>query len=158
MIRPTTHDDAAAVIALGVATEMFAADETGELTKVLTDYFERKLPEGHAWITDDHEGEVRGVAYYAPTPFANGVCELLMIAVSPDCQRQGRGVALLQHVENALRANDQRLLLVETSGLPSYERARAFYKKYGFEQEARIRDFYQVGEDKVVFRKVLIGN
>ena len=78
-----------------------------------------------------------------------------LIAVRSDDQRQGRGTALLHHVEEALRSSGQRLLLVETSGLPSFERARAFYAKCGYEEEARIRDYYKAGEDMVVFRKVL---
>ena len=45
--------------------------------------------------------------------------------------------------------------LVETSGLPEFERARAFYRKCGYEEEARIREFYNAGEDKIVFRKAL---
>ncbi len=45
------------------------------------------------------------------------------------------------------------MLLVET--LASFDLAQAFYRKYGYEEEARIRDFYAVGDDKVVFRKVL---
>ena len=49
----------------------------------------------------------------------------------------------------------ERVLLVETSGLPGFERTRAFYRKLGYDEEARIRDFYQAGEDKVVFRKAL---
>jgi ribosomal protein S18 acetylase RimI-like enzyme len=61
----------------------------------------------------------------------------------------------MRHMENALRANGQRLLLVETSGLPIYERTRAFYAKCGYEEEARIRDFYTAGDDKIVFRKAL---
>lgn len=48
-----------------------------------------------------------------------------------------------------------RMLLVETSGLPDFERTRRFYMKCGCEEEARIRDFYTTGDDKVVFRKVL---
>jgi RimJ/RimL family protein N-acetyltransferase len=47
------------------------------------------------------------------------------------------------------------MLLVETSGLPDFERTRTFYAKCGYEEEARIRDFYAVNDDKVVFRKVL---
>lgn len=78
-----------------------------------------------------------------------------MIAVRPDCQGRGRGTTLMRHVENALRTSGQRVLLVETSGLPSYERTRAFYAKCGYEKEARSRDFYAAGDDKIVFRKVL---
>jgi RimJ/RimL family protein N-acetyltransferase len=54
-----------------------------------------------------------------------------------------------------LAARGERILLVETSGLPEFERTRAFYAKHGYEEEARIREFYRAGEDKVVFRKAL---
>ncbi|HAZ47169.1 MAG TPA: GNAT family N-acetyltransferase [Cyanobacteria bacterium UBA11369] len=155
MIRPTTPDDSAALIALAVAAEMFPANETAALGKVLADYFGGKLDDGHVWVTDEEEGEPCGVAYYAPDLMADRTWYLYMIAVHPNYQRRGRGTALIQHVENALRSRGERLLLVETSGLPKYARARAFYTKCGFEPEARIRDFYAPGDDKVVFRKVL---
>jgi ribosomal protein S18 acetylase RimI-like enzyme len=155
MIRPTTPDDSAALITLAVAAGMFRANETEALGKVLADYFGGKLDDGHVWVTDEEEGEPCGVAYYAPDPMADRTWYLYMIAVRPDCQRQGRGTALIKHVENGLRSRGERLLLVETSGLPKYDRARAFYIKCGFEQEARIRDFYAAGDDKVVFRKAL---
>jgi ribosomal protein S18 acetylase RimI-like enzyme len=35
------------------------------------------------------------------------------------------------------------------------ENNRAFYKKLGYYEEAIIREFYQTGEDKIVFRKSL---
>lgn len=54
-----------------------------------------------------------------------------------------------------LAARGERVLLVETSGLASFERTRAFYRKCGYDEEARIREFYQAGEDKIVFRKSL---
>ncbi|MDM9384726.1 GNAT family N-acetyltransferase [Chlorogloeopsis sp. ULAP01] len=147
MIRPTTPDDSVALIALAVAAGMFPANETEALGKVLADYFGGNLDDGHVWITDEEEGEPCGVAYYAPALMADRTWYLYMIAVHPDCQRQGRGAALLRYVENALLSSGQRLLLVETSGLPSYDRARAFYAKCGYEEEARIRDFYTAGDD-----------
>lgn len=59
----------------------------------------------------------------------------------------------MRHVEETLKARGGRMLLVET--LASFERTRAFYAKCGYEEEARIRDFYTEGADKIVFRKVL---
>ena len=154
MIRPTTPDDTAALIALTVATGLFSADETEVLDKMFADYFGGNIHAGHVCITDE-EGEPRGVAYYSPATATDGTGYLLLIAVQPDFQGQGRGAALLRHMEKALQKSGQRVLLVETSGLPSFERTRTFYAKCGYEEEARIRDFYKAGEHMIVFRKVL---
>ena len=48
-----------------------------------------------------------------------------------------------------------RTLIVETSSLDDYDQARTFYNRRGFVEEARIRDFYGPGDDKVVFWKSL---
>jgi hypothetical protein len=47
------------------------------------------------------------------------------------------------------------ILLVETAGLDSFDYVRSFYVGDGFENEARVRDFYDVGVDKIIFRKSL---
>jgi hypothetical protein len=39
--------------------------------------------------------------------------------------------------------------------LPHFERTRQFYRTLGYDVEATIREFYNAGEDKVVFRKAL---
>jgi hypothetical protein len=50
MIRPTTADDSASIIALAVGAGMFPANETDALAKVLEDYFAGNLDDGHAMI------------------------------------------------------------------------------------------------------------
>ena len=95
------------------------------------------------------------VAYCAPERMTDGTWNLYLIAVHPDHQGQGRGAQLIGYVEQALAARGERILLVETSGLPSFARTRAFYGKCGYDEEARIRDFYSAGQDKVIFRKAL---
>ena len=62
---------------------------------------------------------------------------------------------MLQYVEQALTSHGQRMLLVETSGTEDFDYVRTFYHNSGFSEEARIRDFYAHGIDKVVFRKVI---
>ena len=94
-------------------------------------------------------------AYYAPEALTDGTWNLYFIAVREALKGQGLGSSLLQHVESGLRQNQQRVLLIETSGLDGFELTRRFYLKHGYSEEARIRDFYAAGEDKVVFWKGL---
>lgn len=157
MIRPITPDDTAALLALA-GSVCFQPHELEELAEVLANYFGGNIDRDHFWITDDDGNGPVGVAYYAPEPMTEGTWNLYLIAVRPDCQGQGHGTALLRHVEQMLTARGERVLLVETSGLPSFERTRAFYRKCGYEEEARIRDFYKAGDDKIVYRKALLAS
>ena len=61
----------------------------------------------------------------------------------------------MTHLEEVLKKQGGRILLVETSGSDEYEGARAFYERIGFEREGCIRDYYQESEDKIIYRKRL---
>jgi GNAT superfamily N-acetyltransferase len=153
MIRPTTPDDRTALMAIADAIG-FQPKEVEELSEMLADYFSGDSDSAHFWLTDDDNGPV-GVAYCEPERMTNQTWNLQLIAIRPDRQGQGRGATLLRYVEQTLTARGARILLVETSGLPDFDRTRVFYAKCDYEEEARIRDFYATGDDKVVFRKVL---
>jgi ribosomal protein S18 acetylase RimI-like enzyme len=154
MIRPITPNDITALIALAEASGLFQPHETEILSQMLSDYFGSEADSQEFWLTDDDDGLV-GVAYVAPERMTEGTWNLYLITIHPDRQRQGRGVALLRHVEQMLAERGERVLLVETSGLESFEYVRSFYRKSGYEEEARIREFYKAGDDKIIFRKVL---
>lgn len=149
-IRPLTSTDLPAVKAVIDANELFPSEMLDEMTKpylsgATTDEF---------WLTFD-DGSPIAVAYCAPERMTQGTWNLLLIAVLPDNQSQGIGAAIMAHVENMLTKRGERVLLVETSGLDAFVRTRSFYSRIGYDEEARIREFYQAGEDKVIFRKAL---
>ena len=154
MIRPATVEDQPALLALASATEMFSEEELRQLAQMLSDYFDGSLGDGHAWLVDEDQG-VQAAAYHAPELMAYGVSNLLFLGVLTEQRRRGRAAALLAYVEDLARRRGDRLLIVETSGLDQFAPARQLYRKHGFDEEARIREFYNAGEDKVVFRKVL---
>ncbi len=156
MIRSATPDDQAALMSLYKALGLFESDELDELGGMLSEYFDGHLGSDHCWIADD-DGGLQGAAYYAPEVLSGGTWNMYFIGVHPSRQGKGRGTALLRHVEQSLNARGDRLLLVETSSLDSFEPTRTFYRKNGFEEEARIRDYYKAGEDKIIFRKALQG-
>jgi ribosomal protein S18 acetylase RimI-like enzyme len=154
MIRAIVPDDTTALLALAEATGLFQPENIEEVAQMLAAHFDDTSDSSGIWLTDDDKGLV-GVAYFAPERMTEGTSNLYLIAVHPKSQRQGRGAALLAHIELRLAERGERMLLVETSGFESFEYVRAFYRKNGFEEEARIRDFYRSGDDKIVFRKVL---
>lgn len=154
MIRPTMPDDTTALIVLADAIGLFQPNQLKELGEMLTDYFSSDSDSDRFWLTDDDDEDgLVGVAYCEPERMTEQTWNLQLIAIRPDRQGQGRGATLLRYVEQTLAARGGRILLVETSS--SLERTQAFYCKCGYEEEARIRDFYAAGYDKVVFRKAL---
>lgn len=106
------------------------------------------------WFTYEKDKPV-AIAYCAPEQMTEGTWNLYLIAVHPDYQSQGIGTSMIKHIEETLKEQGERLILVETSSLSDFERTRTFYQKLGYQKEAQIREFYQAGEDKIVFRKLL---
>lgn len=112
-----------------------------------------------AFVLDDPgSGPLRtaqGYALYGPTPKAEGVFDLYWIAVDPKQQGRGIGQLLLRFVENEVRRQNGRMLLIETSSKASYAATIRFYQRSGYEEISRIKDFYRIEDDKVVFCKKL---
>ncbi|HEY9622980.1 MAG TPA: GNAT family N-acetyltransferase [Crinalium sp.] len=161
MIRLSQPNDTAAILSIAEAIG-FQPSELGVVHQLLTDYFtdgegRDPLQNSNAerfWLTNDEDNNgVIGVAYCEPERMTDQTWNLQLIAIHPNHQGQGHGGKLLRYVEEALKAHGGRMLLVET--LASFNLAQAFYRKYDYEEEARIRDFYAAGDDKIVFRKVL---
>ena len=150
MIRNTTESDFDALIALAQSSGLFEAEQTDVLASML-----RSPHQDDVWFTDEESGVPIGVAYLAPEKMTDGTWNLYWIAVAPEHQRNGRGKKILEHVQNWLIEKQQRILLIETAGIAEFDYVRKFYADNGFESEARIRDFYEAGVDKVVFRKSL---
>lgn len=150
--------DRARIEALAVAAQMFGPDEVGFLGGMLEEH--QASAEGRAgWlVARDPEGRVLGAAHFAPEPFADRMWNLYFIVVDPELHGRGLGQALMHEVEQRLRARGEavaRTLIVETSSTARYERTRGFYRQLGYDEEARIRQFYGPQDDKIVFWKAL---
>ena len=65
----------------------------------------------------------------------------------------GLGGKLLEFVEQDIREQQGRLLLIETSSTQHYQPTRKFYLKKGYALAADIADFYADGDGLVVFSK-----
>lgn len=146
-IRPLRRDDLEAALALVVAVDLFPPDLLPEMAEPFLSQASDEL----WWIADDG----KGLAYAAPERLTDGTWNLLLLAVDPGLQRQGLGRALVAAVVEALGKAGGRLLIVETSGTPEFAGTQKFYRRLGFHREARIRDFYGPGDDKLIFTQAM---
>ncbi|OGT74265.1 MAG: GNAT family N-acetyltransferase [Gammaproteobacteria bacterium RIFCSPLOWO2_02_FULL_57_10] len=153
MIRDTSPSDKHALLQIIKDSGQFDDESLLYVESTLDTH----LTEGSdsLWLTAD-DGEPVGVSYCNPEPVTSGTWNLLMLWTRKDREGQGFGAALVAETERRLRAKGARLLIVETSGLPDFATARAFYAKCGFIHEATIKDFFAAGDSKLVYTKLLL--
>jgi ribosomal protein S18 acetylase RimI-like enzyme len=106
-------------------------------------------------LEDGKNPVVKGYACYGPTPLTQGVYDLYWIAVDPGDQGRGFGQLLLKFVERDVVKRGGRMLLIETSSQETYGPTIRFYERSGYELVARIKNFYRIGDAKMVFSKEL---
>jgi GNAT superfamily N-acetyltransferase len=103
----------------------------------------------------DSEGILQGYACWGPTPGTDRGYDLYWLAVDPGAQGGGYGRGLMHAVEELLRGRGARLLVAETSSRDAYAHTRHFYVRAGYKERARVRGFYAVDDDRVIFTKML---
>lgn len=106
-------------------------------------------------VAESSDGAVAGYACFGPTPMTRGTYDLYWIATHPGSQRRGVGHALMNYIERKVHEELGRLLIIETSSKESYGKTVGFYRRLGYEETSQIRDFYDAGDDKLIFVKRL---
>ena len=159
-IRPAGAPDRARILEILVATARFSQQEIGwamDLVDASIEHPEKGDYSVHVLEAPDSGPNrmIQGYVCFGPTPMTEGVFDLYWIAVDPRQQGQGFGQLLLRFVENEVRRNRGRMLLIETSSKKSYAPTVRFYQRAGYEEISRIKDFYRVEDDKVVFGKTI---
>ncbi|MEW6359881.1 MAG: N-acetyltransferase [Planctomycetota bacterium] len=98
---------------------------------------------------------VRGFVAYGPAPLTDGTTDISWLAVDPNCQGEGIGAALVEHVCDEARQSGARQVLVETSSTGRYEGARLAYDRMGFEEVSRVPNYYHDGDDRIILVRKL---
>ncbi len=160
-IRPAERNDRDRIHEILVGTARFTADEVRsamDLVDQSLDHPERGEYLVHVLEEPDSgpRKTIQGYVCFGATPLADGVYDLYWIAVDPKQQGQGFGQVLLRFVENEVRRHRGRMLLIETSSKESYAPTIRFYQRSGYDEISRIKDFYRIEDDKVVFCKKLL--
>ncbi len=151
-----TKADRTCIAELVVSVENFNPAEVDCALELVDIYLNDKNQEDYSVaVAEDATSRVRAYACWGPVPLTRGAYDLYWIATHPDARGKGLGRALIGYVEDRVLENKGRLLVAETSSKDSYEKTIEFYHRLGFEETARIKDFYDVGDAKLIFVKRL---
>ncbi len=153
-IRSLVPRDRTKLGAILVDTHAFSSEEIDvamELIDIVLTNERQRDYEIHCMV-DDQDQPV-GYICYGPVPMTQGTFDLYWIAVDPNFQGRGAGSKLLASLEEAARETKGRMILADTSSIPPYENTRKFYEGKGFEEVARVPDYYSPGNDRITYCK-----
>lgn len=155
-IRPLKETDRERLHKILIATKVFTQEEIAvamELIDIVLGDPEQKDYTIHC-LVDDQDRPL-GYVCYGRAPMTQGTYDLYWIAVDPRQQKQGLGSKLLEFLEEQVRLLGGRMILVETSSIPSYQRTQRFYELKGFKEVGRLPDYYSLGNDRITYCKRL---
>ena len=126
--------------------------------ELIDSYLHDPVHSGYHILVAEADSTTVGYVCYGPTPLTEGTWDVYWLVVAQERQGQGIGTALMKSAEKEMGKAKGRLVIIETSSAPGYEKARRFYINHGYEIVARIADFYAPGDDKLILRKRLRRN
>jgi aminoglycoside 6'-N-acetyltransferase I len=158
MIDVIKNNDREKIYNILVDTKNFNEEEIKVAMELVDIYLENGEQKDYEFFVDRNEENnniVNGYVCIGPRPMTDGTYDLYWIAVNPNIQSKGIGSKLIKYIEEHIKEKNGRLVWIETSGKPSYEKERKFYEKNMYDKLAEIKDFYRVNDSLIIYGKYL---
>jgi ribosomal protein S18 acetylase RimI-like enzyme len=140
-------------------TDAFTDDEVTCALELFDIYLSNPQQKDYDFFCAVDEQDIPlGYLCYGKAPFTDAVFYLYWIAVHPRSQGAGIGQQLMKHLDKILARQNARMLLIETASKASYEQTRSFYRRNGFTEWSRIKDFYRLDDDRITYGKLCENN
>jgi GNAT superfamily N-acetyltransferase len=147
--------DPQAVREIVVSSGFFRDDEVEIAVELVDERLKRGEASGYFFLFADVDGQTVGYTCFGPIGCTLFSYDMYWIAVREDYRNHGLGKELVRRSEQIIARMGGRRVYVETSSQEKYDPTRAFYLKRDYWEEARLKEFYAPGDDKVIYVKVL---
>ena len=147
--------DPGAVREIVASTGFFYDHEIAVAVELVDERLQKGLQSGYLFLFAEQDGRTVGYSCYGEIACTSGSYDLYWIAVHDEFRNRGIGKILLEKTEALIAARQGRAVWVETSGQEKYAPTRKFYLRFGYKEEAVLRDFYGANDDKVIYVKRL---
>ena len=135
------------------STKFFYDHEVEIAAELVAERFNGGESTGYYFVFADLDGITVAYSCFGPITMSTTSFDLYWIATHFDYRGKGIGKKVLGETCRIARTMGCSIIIAETSGLPHYEPTRAFYISNNFELEARLKDFYTMGDDKLFYTR-----
>ena len=152
-------EDVGVLCALAAGTGFFSDEEVLIVEELVLAAMTDGEGSGYSFLIAHPEGGERdrpvGFACFGPVPCTKGSWDLYWIVVDGRLRGRGYGSRLLAEAERRVCGLGGRKMFAETSSREQYAPTRGFYTASGYTLASRLTDYYDRGEDCVVYAKEL---
>lgn len=149
------HDDRSALERITRSSGFFEAGET----ELALEFFDHCRDHGsgaeHRFLFADLDGKMVGYSNYGRASYSGLSYYLHWIAVDDPFRGRGLGKKILTETEGIIRKAGGRKIFVETSSRSLYQATQIFYERAGYIQEGRLKDFYIIGDDQLIYSRII---
>jgi ribosomal protein S18 acetylase RimI-like enzyme len=149
-----THD-AAVVRQLASEVKVFTPEEVDVAVELVTDRLAKKEASGYFFLFAMSGNDTVGYACFGPIACTVNRFDLYWIVVRADLHNFGIGGIVLRESEKAIARMGGKRIYIETSSQERYEPTRRFYLRNGYSAIAEIESFYNDGDNKLIYLKIL---
>ncbi len=155
-LRLMLPGDKDAIMAILAGTPEFKPVEITVAEEVIGCFLKERCASGYrVWVAVEETDKVIGYVCFGQTPLTEGTWDVYWIAVAGAWRGRGVGRLLLQHAEGEIRDGGGRMILIETSSKPEYQKAMLLYGRMGYLPVSIITDFYAPGDSKLTLQKLM---
>lgn len=145
--------DIQAIREIIVSTKFFYDHEVEIAVELVRERLSQGEECGYFFVFAESGGKTIAYSCFGSDTMSKTCYDLYWIATHNDYRGKGIGKKVLAETEKLAKEMGCIILIAETSGLPHYEPTRQFYHNTGFTLEAKIKDYYTLGDDKLFFTK-----
>lgn len=136
-----------------ISTGFFREDEVIVAVELAEERLSKGKSSGYEFLFLESGGKTVAYSCYGLIPCSLLSYDLYWIVTHNDFRGKGLGSALLNKTEENIHQLGGKAVYIETSSQDKYLPTQNFYLKNRYDLKARFEDFYDIGDDKLVFVK-----
>ena len=123
---------------------------------MVQEYLDNGKKSGYFFVFAEIDGKTVGYTCFGKIPCTVSSFDLYWIGVLDSQRGNGLGKILMTETEKMIKYIHGKSIYIETSSKEKYLPTQKFYDKCNCELIARIPNFYDEGDDKLIYKKTIL--